>query len=102
MPDLDQSARLARADDVAVEWQSIATAPFGRDLELAVINYDGRHALVFPCRRILGGWTNAETHKPVIVYPTHSSAPDGSATSLQLTGDKKLKFHKKWISRRDQ
>ena len=39
------------------EWQSIATALFDRDLELAVINYDGIHALVFPCRRILGGWT---------------------------------------------
>jgi hypothetical protein len=37
-----------------VEWHTIATAPFDRDLELAVIGYDGTHALVFPCRRILG------------------------------------------------
>jgi hypothetical protein len=66
-----QSARFDRADNSIIEWQPVATAPFDRDLELAVINYDGRHALVFPCRRILGGWKNAETHKPVIVYPTH-------------------------------
>ncbi len=41
-----------------------------RDLELAVINYDGTHALFFPCRRILGCWVNAETKKPVTIYPT--------------------------------
>jgi hypothetical protein len=46
-------------------------APFDRDLELAVIDYHGVHALVFPCRRILGGWSQAETKKPVTVYPTH-------------------------------
>ncbi len=54
-----------------MEWQPITTAPFDRDLKLAVINYDGPHALVFPCRRILGGWLNAATKKPLIVYPTH-------------------------------
>jgi hypothetical protein len=54
-----------------MEWQPIVTAPFDRDLGLAVINYDGTHALVFPCRRILGGWKNAETKERVTVYPTH-------------------------------
>jgi hypothetical protein len=54
-----------------MEWQSIATAPFDRDLELAVINYDGIHALVFPCRRILGGWTKTETERQIDVEPTH-------------------------------
>jgi hypothetical protein len=54
-----------------MEWQPIAAAPFDRDLELAVINYDGTHALVFPCRRILGGWVNSENEKPVTIYPTH-------------------------------
>jgi hypothetical protein len=33
--------------------------------ELAVLSQDGPHALVFPCRRILGGWVNAETRKPI-------------------------------------
>ncbi len=54
-----------------MEWQPIATAPFDRDLEVAVIDYDGVHALVFPCRRILHGWMSAETDHPVTVYPTH-------------------------------
>ena len=42
-------------------WQPINTAPFDRDLELAVINSGEPHVLVFPCRRILSGWVNAET-----------------------------------------
>ena len=53
-----------------MEWQPIAAAPFDRDQKLAVINYDGTHALVFPCRRILGRWLHGETKKPVTVYPT--------------------------------
>lgn len=52
-------------------WQTIATAPFDCDLELAVIDADGAHALVFPCRRILGGWMNAETRERLEVHPTH-------------------------------
>jgi hypothetical protein len=64
-------AALAGADKKAMEWQPIATAPFDRDLELAVIDYEGSHALVFPCRHILGGWLNAQSNKSVIVYPTH-------------------------------
>jgi hypothetical protein len=39
-----------------LEWKPISIAPFDRDLELAVIDRDGPHALVFPCRRILGVW----------------------------------------------
>ena len=52
-------------------WQPIASAPFDRELELAVIDHDGPHALVFPCRRIEGGWMNALTKHRVEVYPTH-------------------------------
>jgi len=52
-------------------WQQITTAPFDRDLELAVIDADGPHALVFPCRRILGGWMNAKTSERLEVHPTH-------------------------------
>ncbi|MBU6462237.1 MAG: hypothetical protein KGL35_30405 [Bradyrhizobium sp.] len=54
-----------------MEWQSIATAPFDRDLDLAVIERDGVHSLVFPCRRVLHGWVNSKTHSPVNVHPTH-------------------------------
>ncbi len=54
-----------------MDWQPIASAPFDRDLELAVINYDGVHALAFPCRRILRSWMNAETKQRIDVQPTH-------------------------------
>jgi hypothetical protein len=54
-----------------MEWQRVASAPFDCNLELAVIDYDGTHALVFPCRRILSGWISAETNIAVTVYPTH-------------------------------
>jgi hypothetical protein len=43
---------------------------FDRDLELAVVDPEGPHALVFPCRRILGGWTNAITKKRIDVRAT--------------------------------
>jgi hypothetical protein len=52
-------------------WQPISTAPFDRDLELAVIDGDGPHALVFACRRILDGWMKAETRERLEVHPTH-------------------------------
>ena len=56
---------------VSMEWQAIRSAPFCRDLELAVINPGGVHTLVFPCRRILRGWVEAKTGERVDVYPTH-------------------------------
>jgi hypothetical protein len=52
-------------------WQPISSAPLDRDLELAVIDIDGPHALVFPCQRILGGWINAQTKQRLDVRPTH-------------------------------
>jgi len=52
-------------------WRSVTTAPFNRDLELAVLDEDGPHALVFPCRRIVNGWMNAKTQERLDVHPTH-------------------------------
>jgi hypothetical protein len=70
--DLDQNPRV-RPREIDYVWQPIASAPFDRDrdLELAVIGEDGVHALVFPCRRILGGWIRSETKERVFVRPTH-------------------------------
>jgi hypothetical protein len=51
-------------------WHRVATAPFNLDLELAVIDAGGPHSLVFPCRRILCGWVDAETQH-VEVRPAH-------------------------------
>src|SRR5262245_31437829 len=52
-------------------WQPVSSAPFDRDLELAVINFVGTHALVFPCRRVPGGWISAETKVRIDFHPTH-------------------------------
>jgi hypothetical protein len=62
-------------------WRPVASAvaPFNCDLQLAVVDGQGVHALVFPCRRALGGWINAETDERIDVRPTHwrmfSAAP---------------------------
>ncbi len=52
-------------------WQPVSTAPFDRDLELAVLDKDGHHALVFACRQIPGGWMNAGSKQWIDVRPTH-------------------------------
>jgi hypothetical protein len=50
--------------------QAIDAAPFDLPLEPAVIDKEGPHALVFPCRRIDGGWADAKGRR-VFVRPTH-------------------------------
>lgn len=52
-------------------WEDISKAPFDCDLELAFIDKDGAHALVFPCRRSAYGWVRAETKDWVEVRPSH-------------------------------
>ncbi|PTE07064.1 hypothetical protein C9427_28600 [Mesorhizobium helmanticense] len=52
-------------------WKQIQSAPFGRDLELAVLDEDGEHALVFACVKDLQGWRNAVTGARVDISPTH-------------------------------
>ena len=54
-----------------MDWKPIITAPFDRDLELAVLDGREAHALVFPCRRIHGGWIEAESNNRIEVSPTH-------------------------------
>jgi hypothetical protein len=41
------------------------------DLELALIDANGVHAICFPCRRVLGGWIKAEMKTRINVRPTH-------------------------------
>jgi hypothetical protein len=60
--------RLQSRDDA---WQPISTAPYDQLVELAVIDPDGVHALVFACRRILGGWAKAANNERLDVHPTH-------------------------------
>jgi hypothetical protein len=52
-------------------WNSIQSAPFDRELELAVLDEDGEHALVFPCKKAPGGWQNAVSGARVEIRPTH-------------------------------
>ena len=52
-------------------WHPITSAPADRDIELAVLDQDGPHALVFPCRRIAAGWMNAVNGERLDVRPTH-------------------------------
>ena len=66
-----KAARRRPTANLFMEWELIHTAPFDRDLEIAVIDKDGSHALAFPSRRILGGWVNAETKQRIEVRPTH-------------------------------
>jgi len=70
---MDQSRETkGRSNTIQADWHPIVTAPFNRDLELAVFDAAGRaHRLVFPCRRVLHGWMEANTTVPVIVRPTH-------------------------------
>jgi hypothetical protein len=67
-----KAATVRSSDHFLMDWQPIATAPFNRDLELAVLDTHGSpHAIVFPCRKALHGWVEAGTAVPVIVRPTH-------------------------------
>jgi hypothetical protein len=52
-------------------WQLISSAPYDRDLEVAVIDKDGEHALAFSCRRASEGWINATNKQWIDVRPTH-------------------------------
>jgi hypothetical protein len=54
-----------------MQWHPITSAPFDRDLELAVIERDGPHTLTFACRRTPDGWIGAQTKQPIDVRPTH-------------------------------
>ncbi|MER9371113.1 hypothetical protein NKI69_02175 [Mesorhizobium sp. M0491] len=52
-------------------WKPIQSAPFARNLELAVFDEEGEHALVFPCIKGGQGWKNAITGVRVDIRPTH-------------------------------
>jgi hypothetical protein len=61
----------SRRHEEGVEWQPISTAPFDRELELAVLFGEDAHALVFPCRRVLRGWIKCSTLEQIDLQPTH-------------------------------
>jgi len=62
-------AALARILDRST-WREIATAPFDRELELAVIDGAVRAIDVF-CLRHGDDWLDAETLRPIRITATH-------------------------------
>jgi hypothetical protein len=52
-------------------WQPISRAPIDRDLELAIINRHGPLVLLFPCRRVLGGFIDATNGRRIDIDPSH-------------------------------
>ena len=68
---MNEIGHLIGIDHLVPGWHTIHTAPFDLDLELAVIDAEGPHALVFPCRRGFPGWVKAGTNERVDVRPTH-------------------------------
>jgi len=57
--------------DEPAMWEGIPTAPYNCDHDLAVIERDRVHPLIFPCRRTASGWIKAVTRERVLVSPTH-------------------------------
>jgi hypothetical protein len=52
-------------------WNDIATAPIGIDLELAIFTPQDAHLLAFPSRRVADGWVDADTKQRIDLQPTH-------------------------------
>ena len=52
-------------------WRLLLEAPFEQDIELAVIDDEGVHALVFPCQRLSDGWIDAISREMLDIHPTH-------------------------------
>jgi hypothetical protein len=62
---------LCMSETIHSMWETIRSAPLDRAIELAVIDEDGIHALVFPCRRSADGWVKAASGERLDVRPTH-------------------------------
>jgi hypothetical protein len=52
---------MCAAEHDARMWNTVLNAPYARALELAVIDDEGEHPLVFPCQRTRTGWKRALT-----------------------------------------
>ena len=62
-------ARAVMSDELV--WETISTAPYDRDLELAVIEAGHVYPLIFACRRLPHGWAKVPTRERILVNPTH-------------------------------
>ena len=72
--ELKRSARgicQMEAMDERSVWETISTAPYDRDIEVAVIETDHVYPLIFACRRTANGWFKASTRERLRIDPTH-------------------------------
>jgi hypothetical protein len=77
--DADQCGPLTQADFCTMalfyhlpsKWLPIATAPSGSDLRVCVIDKNGIHSLVFPCRKEGAEWVDPLTKQRIDIRPTH-------------------------------
>ena len=54
------------------EWLPVSIAPFDRDLEVCVLDYDEIvHALVFPYHKDGAQWVDASNIRQADIQPTH-------------------------------
>jgi hypothetical protein len=53
------------------DWLPISSTPSDTDLEVCVIDDQGIHALLSPCRKNGIGWVDVATKKYVDIQPTH-------------------------------
>ncbi|MGN6570593.1 MAG: hypothetical protein ACTHLO_04165 [Pseudolabrys sp.] len=52
-------------------WQVITAAPADKDVQVAVIDREGEHPLIAPCRRTSDGWIDAVSRRRLDIRPTH-------------------------------
>jgi hypothetical protein len=73
LTEVDARAEIQRnRENSQTSWHRVASAPYDRDLRLAVLDEEGdAHALVFPCRRVLNGWVRSDTRERLHILPTH-------------------------------
>jgi len=62
---------MARVHSLPDKWLPISIAPSDADLEVCVMDKEGIHALVFPCRKNGAEWVDATTKKRIDIQPTH-------------------------------
>lgn len=52
-------------------WHPINSAPYGVELELAIIDDEGEHVYELPSRRAVNGWIDAKWQSAIYFKPTH-------------------------------
>jgi hypothetical protein len=61
----------ARVHQLPEKWLPISIAPSNCDLEVCVIDKNGVHALIFPCRKDGNEWVDPSPKRRIDIQPTH-------------------------------